>query len=172
MPRLYIGTIALAFAAAACSPTFNWREVRVEPARLKAMLPCKPDHADREVPMAGRSVKLEVVGCDTGGATFALMSADIGDAAQAGAALAQWKRANLANMRSTGSSETAFAPGGASPLRESLQVVAGGTRADGSPVESRAAYFAQGSRVFQAVIFTNRLQPEFSEPFFGGLRFE
>ncbi len=51
-------------------------------------------------------------------------------------------------------------------------MVAAGQRADASKVESQAAYFARGNRVFQAVIYADRLKPELVEPFFSGLRFE
>lgn len=159
-------------ALAACNPTFNWRAIRAEPSPLNAMLPCKPDKAARDVPMAGRQVSLQVWGCDAGGATFALLFADIGDAGRAGEALGQWKAATLANLRSTAAREVPFRPPGAVALAQSLQVVASGQRADGSPVESHAAYFAHGTRVFQAVIYAGRLQPEVAETFFSGLRFE
>lgn len=160
------------WALAACSPVFNWREVRALPAGLKAALPCKPDKGARDVSMAGRDVSLQVLGCDTGGATFALMFADIGDAGRTGEVLALWKAASLANLRSTAARETPFVPAGAPALRESVQVVASGARADGSPVESQAAYFARGSHVFQAVIYADRVKPEMSESFFAGLAFE
>lgn len=38
---------------AACSPALNWREVRATPSALKAMMPCKPDKAVRQVAVAG-----------------------------------------------------------------------------------------------------------------------
>ena len=60
MPRFLLAAALLGLAA--CSPTFNWREVRVESAPLKAMLPCKPDRGSRAVPMAGRQVELQVLG--------------------------------------------------------------------------------------------------------------
>jgi len=160
------------WALAACSPTFNWREVRAEPTALKAMLPCKPDKGARNVPMAGREVSLQVIGCDTGDATFAVMFADLGDVGRAGEVLAQWKAASLSNMRATSSRETPFRPAGALALPQSLQVVASGLRPDGSKVDSQAAYFAHGSHVFQAVIYTGQLKPEVAEPFFSGLKFQ
>jgi hypothetical protein len=172
MLRLIAALLASAVALAACSPTFNWREVRAEPTPLKAMLPCKPDKGARIVPMAGRDVSLQVLGCDTGGATFAVLFADIGDPSRAAEVLGQWKVATLANMRSAAAQESAFRPDGALALPQSLQVVASGRRADGSKVESQAAYFAHGSHVFQAVIYTDQLKPEVAEPFFSGLKFQ
>jgi hypothetical protein len=173
MPRLLAALSLLSAATlAACSPTFNWREVRAEPTPLKAMLPCKPDKGARTVPMAGREVSLEVLGCDTGGATFAVLFADIGDASRLGEVLAQWNTATLLNLRSEAAQQRAFLPPGALGLHQSLQVVARGKRADGSKVESHAAYFARGSHVFQAVIYSSELKPEVADTFFSGLRLE
>ncbi|HSV36361.1 MAG TPA: hypothetical protein VLI46_12440 [Ramlibacter sp.] len=173
MLRILAVALVCVVVLGACSPTFNWREARAGSTGLKAMLPCKPDKGARTVPMAGREVSLEVMGCDTGGATFAVMFADIGDAARAGEVLALWKTATLANLRSkAGAQESTFHAPGAQPLAQSVQVVATGQRADGSQVESHAAYFARGSHVFQAVIYTDHLKAEVAEPFFSGLRFE
>ncbi len=155
-----------------CSPTFNWREVRAESAPLRAMLPCKPDKGARRVPMGGRDVQLQVLGCDTGGATFAVMTADIGDAGRSNEVLGQWRQATLANMRAAAGVEQPFAVPGGVALRNAVQVVARGQRADGSPVESHAAYFAKGSQVFQAVIYADRLAPEQANTFFSGLQLE
>ncbi|MES2787810.1 MAG: hypothetical protein V4684_20245 [Pseudomonadota bacterium] len=157
---------------AACSPTFNWRDVHVEPTHLKALLPCKPEKASREVTMVERKVALEVLGCEAGGATFALLHADIGDASRAGDALRQWRIATLANLRGTSARDTAFTPAGATALPQSAQVVATGQRADGSKVQSHAAYFARGSQVFQAVIYTDELRMDMTDPFFSSLKFQ
>ena len=173
MPRSFTAVVLLsAGLLGACSPTFNWREVRAEPTPLKAVLPCKPDKGARTVPMAGREVSLEVIGCDTGGATFALLFADIGNAGRAGEVLSQWKTATLANLRAAASQEGPYRPPGALGLPQSVHVVASGQRGDGSKVESHAAYFAQGTHVFQAVIYSDRLKPEVAEQFFSGIRFE
>jgi hypothetical protein len=172
MPRSILAAVLLGAAAlAACSPTFNWREVRVAPTALHAMLPCKPDKAERQAPLAGKDVSLEVLGCETGGATFAILHADLGQAGLAAEALAQWRTATDANLRATASIASPFRPAGALALPQSLQVQASGQRANGTAVEGRSAYFAHGSQVFQAVIYADRIQPEFSDPFFAGLRF-
>jgi hypothetical protein len=172
MHRTLAACLVIACALAACSPTFDWREVRTVQGGLAALLPCKPEKGSRTVPMAGREVSLDALSCSTGGATFAVLTADVEDAARTGEVLAQWKAATLANLHSASSQEIAFQPPGAGKLPQSLQVVASGQRADGSKVESHAAYFARGSQVFQAVIYTDRLKPEAAEPFFSGLKFE
>ena len=166
--------LALTAAAllAGCSPTFDWREVHVGSTGLKAHWPCKPDTGSREVPMAGKQVAMQVLGCDTGGATFAVLFADLGDATQSAEVLAQWNQAALANMRAPSGQSAPFLPPGAIALPSSAQVLATGQRADGSTVQSRAAYFARGGQVFQAVVLATRLEPRFTDPFFAGLRFE
>jgi hypothetical protein len=166
--------VSALFSLAACSPTFNWREVRAESAPLKATLPCKPDKAARTVPMAGRQVELKVLGCDTDGATFAILAGDVVDPLRAGEVLAQWKAATLANMRASGAStgERPLLPAGAMALPQSLRVTAVGQRGDGSRVESQAAYFARGSHVVQAVVYADRVPPEAADTFFAGLAFE
>ncbi len=157
---------------AACSPTYNWRDVRVTPTSLQAQLPCKPDQGQRQVSIAGRQVDMHVLGCDAGRATFAIMFADIGEPAPAGAMLAQWKAATLANMRAASTQERMFLPPGALGVAESVQVAASGRRTDGSAVMSRAAYFTQGTGVFQAAIYADQLVPEQADTFFSALRFE
>ena len=165
------GALLAAGLAAGCSPTFNWREVRIEPTPLTAMLPCKPDKATREVPMAGRKVELTAWSCEAGGATFALLFADIGGPARLGEVLAQWNTATLANLRSAGGHASPFRPPGALALPQSVKVIAAGRRPDGSTVESHAAYFAHGSHVYQAVIYAGQMRPEATDGFFAGLRF-
>jgi phage tail protein X len=165
---------ATLFTLAACSPTFNWREVRAESMPLKAMLPCKPDKGARTVPMAGRQVELQVLGCEAGGATFALLSGDIVDPLRSGEVLAQWRAATLANLQATPGSaqDRPFLPAGAMALPQSLRVTAAGQRADGSKVESQAVYFARGSQVVQAVIYADQVPAEAADTFFAGLGFE
>jgi hypothetical protein len=163
---------ACAVLAAACSPTFNWREVRPEGTRLAAMLPCKPDVGEREVPIAGKPVRLKALGCETGGQTFVLLHADLGDPAGLSEALAQWRRATQANLHTPTDTAEAFVPPGALALPQSLRVGAQGRRADGTAVHSQAAYFAQGSRVFQAAVYADKPDAQAAQVFFAGLKFE
>lgn len=154
---------------AACSPTFNWREVRSDSSPLSLLLPCKPDRAEKTVPLGGRPVNMQLVGCDAGGATFAVAVADIGDAARVPAVLAEWQAATLANMKAGTPQVTPLRlKGAAQPVR----VTAQGRRADGSAVSGQAAYFARGSQVFQAVMYAAKPSPEVVETFFSSLKLE
>lgn len=176
---------AAVFAAAlgACTPALNWRDARFENAALTALLPCKPDRASKPVVMAGRPVTLSMMGCEAGGAVFAVAMADAGDAAKAADLLANWRAAALANMQAApapGPGHPAGATGAATatPLKlprasaapAPVLVTARGRSPGGQAVMSQAAYFAQGSQVFQAVVYAEKVNPETSEAFFSGLR--
>lgn len=159
--------LAALLALAACSPELNWREVRAVPTALTVLLPCKPDRGARVVPLAGRDTPLNMLGCDAGGATFAVAFADTADAAQAAAVLGQWREATLANMRARAPAQQAFTVAGGVVA---VRVTAGGQRPDGKPVQSQAVYFSQGPRVYQAVIYADKLPADVADTFFGGLR--
>lgn len=160
-----------AFLLAACNPTFNWREVRQDGTDLVALLPCKPDDAKRPVTLAGQALELTMLGCETGGATFAVSFATLGDPAKSNEVMSQWRAATLANMRAAAPRDAAFVPKGALALPASVQTVAVGQRADGLPVLAHAAWFARGNQVFHAVVYADKLSPEIAEAFFSGLVF-
>jgi hypothetical protein len=167
-----IGAAVLVGLLPACSPTFNWREVRPDETRLALLLPCKPDKAEKIVPLGGRQTSLRLLGCDAGGATFAVAVADIGDAARVADVLTQWQALTLANMKAGAPQVTAFALKGAAPAPAPVLVKAQGRRADGSAVTGQAAYFSQGTQVFQAVVYADKLPPDVAETYFASLSFE
>ena len=162
--------IAVVFMAA-CNPSFNWRDVRPDGTQLALLMPCKPDAAQKTVPLTGQPTELSLLSCDAGGVTFAVAVADVKDVAKVSATLAQWQSATLANMKAEpGTPSAAFKlPGSANG---GALVRAIGQRANGQAVSSQAAYFAQGSQVFQAVMYADKLPPDVAETFFSGLKFE
>lgn len=155
----------------ACSPTFNWRDIPPGSVPLASLFPCKPDQASRVVRMADRETTITMLGCEAGGAMFALAYADVKEAASADAALAQWRIATLATMRAQASSEVPFVIKGAGPWPQSVQVQARGSRADGSPLAVQLVWFAAGTLVFQALVYADVAKPAESDTFFSGLRF-
>lgn len=177
-PRLALLSAALLLAA--CNPTFNWREVRPDNTGLTLLLPCKPDKAEKTVPLGGRQpVELRMLGCDAGDATFAVAVADIGDASRTEAVLAQWQALTLANMKAgpvgTGAGATqvsSFRPAGMPTGAPALLVKAQGSRADGRAVAGQAAYFSRGSQIFQVVLYADAMSAEVAETFFSSLKFE
>ncbi len=167
---------ALVLSLAACTPSLNWRDVRTESGELGALLPCKPDKGSRSVPMAGQSVPVQMIGCEAGGALFAIASARLPDGMAQGLAISQWKAATLANIKLDPATSPpdvlAFAPAGSTPVEGSAIVSAAGQRADGRPVQSRAAYFARGQRVYQAVVYADQINPQAADTFFSSFKFQ
>lgn len=83
---------AVVLLASACSPTFNWREVPMgADAELVALLPCKPDRAQRDLPLGNQSVAVDMIGCEAGGATFAVARVGARDMTQARDWLVAWR---------------------------------------------------------------------------------
>ena len=164
---------ALGLLLVACSPPYNWREVRPEGTGLSLLLPCKPDKVQKTVTLGSTPVLLTLIGCDAAGATFAIAVADLGNAARAGPVLAQWQNLTLANMKAAMPvKSSALKVQGASGAVPPVLVAARGQRANGSTVNGQAAYFAQGSQVFQAVLYADKLAPDVSETYFSSLKFE
>ena len=169
--RFLINAAVALTVLSACNPTFNWRDVRPEGTRLALLLPCKPDKAQRTVPMANQQTEMNLLSCDAGGVTFAVSMADVNDAGKTSAVLAQWQSATLTNIKagSTITRDAFKVPGLANAA---VMVKATGQRANGQAVRSQAAYFAQDSRVFQAVMYADIISPDVADTFFSGLKFE
>lgn len=184
-------------AVSACSPALNWRDVHPDQTALRVLLPCKPNSAERTVPLGGGATTLKMLSCDADGATFAVVVASLDEASRVEGALAQWQSVTLAKMQAgpvdsgQGSgSESAivnanksanrpeptkfsgFRLTGAALLPPPVMIKAQGRRRDGSPVAGQAAFFAQGSQIFQVVVYAERIRPEVSETLFSSLRFD
>lgn len=176
MPRLTltrcVAALSALLALAACSPTFNWREVRPENTRLSLLLPCKPDKAQKTVPFGGRPTPLAMLGCEAGGVTFAVAVANLSQPSDVASVLAQWQSVTLANMKAGAAQLSPLKLPGAAPAQPPVLVTAQGQRADGTAVSGYAAYFAQGSQVFQVVMYAGRASPELAETYFSSLKFE
>jgi hypothetical protein len=85
----------------ACTPTFNWREVRLESAdgsALKAALPCKPDAATRKQQLGDIQVSLSMMGCVANETTFTLSRIPLTNALDAPKVLAAWQTAAATNV--------------------------------------------------------------------------
>jgi len=159
-------------ALAACYPTFNWRELRPDGTPLQALLPCKPETAERTVPLGGAPTLLHMHSCKASGLTFALAWANAPDAMTVPATLIDWQRASLSAIRVDPTLHTDPAHrwtatvAGASLVQG---IAAQGTDPQGQPVQARAVYFARGAQVFQAAIY-GAASDEVSTTFFDGLQ--
>ena len=173
-----------ASAAVACTPALNWREIHLH--RLTALLPCKPDHAQRAVRLGSTDLPLEMAGCEAGGALFAISHVQAANPQHVTAILAQWQTAALATMQTTNVRPETFklekpahnvvqtrdaASGPLSDTGLELQA-ADGRRGDGNPVQARLAWFAQGADIFHVAVYGAKLDAEMSQMLFSGLKLQ
>jgi hypothetical protein len=170
-PRLALAAAAL---LAACSPTFNWREVPIAESGLTALLPCKADRADRAVPLGAESVKVDMTGCEAGGATFAVAHASANGPAQAEAWLAAWRTATRGQLGEPGEAQVAESPAmlqRATAMPAPLRLEA--RKPGAAPVQ--ILWFAQSQKdgtvaLYQATVLGTPSSAEASKTFFEGLR--
>lgn len=179
-----------AAALSGCGPTWNWRDVRLDDAGLTALLPCKPDRAVRQVQLGSAAPQdLTMVGCDAGGATFAVSHLLIDEPAQASATLALWQSAVRARMQASATADTdatvnadaakVFAPTGALRLPQSVRVRLAAQSRDGSSPVADAVWFARlegaQARLYHAVVVSAASKPapaQAVQTFLDGLRLQ
>ena len=110
--------IIFAYSLGACSPVFNWRDVPFEATGSVVLLPCKPDRAERKVPLlAGTEQVMRMAGCEAGGASFSVSVVQLPAAtseADARAALARWQQAHQATLKARAGAVSPIAMRGAS----------------------------------------------------------
>jgi hypothetical protein len=172
-----LASLIFALNLSACSPDQNWRDVSLEGSPLKAQLPCKPDKTTRSVPLGGVPVDLQVVGCESGTAMVAVMTALLPAGADANTVLLGWQKATLDNARvqqPLASGQPAWHRPGQLPLSASVRLQAPGLRANGEPVRMDAVWgaVAEGDRVrvVHAVVYDPKIQPEMADTLFDGIK--
>ena len=155
----------------ACSPTLDWRETAAEGSGVVAMFPCRPDRHARTVEIAGSKLKMEMLVCPAGGATYALVFADVPDPAQVATTLSELRAANLRNVQAGPPQVSPAQVGGMTPNAEAVRVAATGRLPDGVSVQTHAIYFAKGLRVYQGSVIGAKTAPEANEIFLSGFKF-
>ena len=173
-----VASLVGALTLSACSPAQNWRDVAFEGSALKAQLPCKPDRTTRSVPLGGVPVELQVVGCESGAAMVAVMTAALPAGADASAVMAAWQKATLDNARVTqplaAGQQQAWQRPGQLPLATALRVQAPGQRANGEPVNMDAVWGAlpEGERVrlVHAVVYDRKIAADLANTLFDGIK--
>jgi len=172
LPIRLAGALVALQLAAACSPTFNWREVRADGMPMRALMPCKPDAATRSVPLGGAPTPLHMRSCDAGGLTFTLAWAELGDAPAAAAALDGWRRAALAAIQADPAQ--AAEPAAQLPLNVKgadrlLGLRASGRDHRGQALQMQALHGSRGPAVFQAAVYGTAPDAAVVQTFFDGV---
>jgi hypothetical protein len=169
--RPFAGLLSGVLMLAACSPTLDWREVRPGGSELVALLPCKPERTTRALELAGAQVQFELLACSAAGATWAVASADVGEAARVAAALESLRVARIANLDGRETETAPFQPRGGVALAGAGRFTVVGRRPEGAAVVEHSAVFARGTRVFHAAAIGAAPGTPAVESFFEGLEF-
>ena len=172
--------LCLTLVLGGCSPAYNWRELRAPAAPLVALMPCKPDSAERLVPMFGPEqppVPLTLWSCEAQGIRFALAAAPVPDGMPSEQVMQQWRRAAWSALR------LAIPEGNASPAGWQVQVqpfagVSDASQAWGAGLDHRGsglhthlAWAINRGWLVQAAIYSPRSEPELADTFLSGVRF-
>lgn len=136
----------------ACSPKYDWREVRGEGAPFLVVLPAKPLSHTRTIDLGGVQAAMTMTAAEAEGATFAVGSAELPDAAHAQKAILSMKTALVRNIGGTIRREKASAAGA---VPTTIDIEASGppsTDSDGQGRLLLARFIAQDKRVYQLVV--------------------
>lgn len=157
--RAALAVLLAVCAGPACSPEYNWRELRFGDDRVMAMLPGKPADDARDIDLDGLKVRMSMHGAQAGGNAFAVAAVRLPSADDAlrervlAAMRAQMVR-NLGGAERGAEAqpvpvvdgdgrEVARAPG--------LRIEAAG-QAQGKPAVLLGRFFGRGDRAWQAVV--------------------
>lgn len=99
---LQAGGVVLAVLVAGCTPAYNWRQISHEGAPASMLMPCKPERAQRSVPLMGAGaplVELSMLSCEVQGHRFAWAAVRLSDGAEPAQVLLAWRRASWAALQ-------------------------------------------------------------------------
>lgn len=158
-----------ACALMACSPALNWRAIHLN--GLAAVLPCKPDHAKRQVQLGALNVVMEMTGCEVNGALYAISYVPVGTDLRAETVLTDWRRQTLAAMRAETVQDASLPLStAAGPIRTGRRVVARGLRPDGSDVFAQLVWLNSGTNLYHVAVYANPISEDVTEMYFSSLR--
>jgi len=164
-----IGVLVLCQLLCACSPALNWRNVTLE--GVQAVLPCKPDQAQRPVQLGGLDVTLSMTGCEADGGLYAISHLRLAQGARAQPIIEAWRAQALLAMRATAAPvETPLAALGARPALAVYQ--ASGVNSRGQAVQARWTWVQHDQDIYHWALYAPAIRVEMEEPFFGAFQWQ
>lgn len=142
-----IACAACGFLLIACSPKYDWREVRGGGAPFIVTLPAKPASHTRQIDLDGLPVTMTMTATEVDDVTFAVGAAELGDAAQSSKAINAMKTALVRNIGGTVRHEKS------TPAM--IEIEAGGPPGSGSGGQPRlmlARFYAKDKFIYQVVV--------------------
>jgi hypothetical protein len=163
------------FLLSACSPKFDWREVRMNDAPITLLMPGKPASHARDVDLNGIKVKMQMTAVDVNQISFAVAYAKL-DQADASLSLEQknqqqqqaleaMKQGMLKNIQGTLLEKN-------TPELPKNTIAALGKTQNGQAVKFVGRFATQGPWIIQAVMLGEEksFDPEVVDMFFGSLK--
>lgn len=173
MKRHFLVLLLLSFSLLACTPKFDWREVRNTEVPLRVLMPAKPSSFARDMQLDGLKLALQMTAADAGQLSFALAYTKLENATAQGLEADQEKclRALKAGMLKNIHANQ-FETGDARHPKNTL--VAKGQSANGQEIKLVARFFRHGPWVFQMLVMGNEkaMSPEVLDMYFDSLQFE
>lgn len=149
--QLYAVAASAALLLGACTPRYDWREVRgTGAAPFVVLLPAKPSTLSHPIELNGTPLTMSMTAAKVGQVAFAVGSAELPDAGAAEAALDAMKSALVGNIGGTVRQQKTTPAAGAGHDR-SLEIEAVG-RAGDAPVLLAARFIAHRQYVYQVVL--------------------
>jgi hypothetical protein len=162
----------LVAALVACSPTLDWREVRVGADALVAHFPCRPERRIRDVPVAGARVRMEMIACSAEGSTFAASHFSVQEPAGVSAAIEGLKAAAVANVSGASPQSGPFQVRGMTPNAAAARLSVVGQLPDGGAVRLHAVFFSRGLHVYQLSVLGPAPSDAAIDTFLAGMGFK
>lgn len=144
-----IAALACALLLAACSPKYDWREVRGGGAPFTVNLPAKPASHTRQIDLDGMPVTMTMTAAEVDNVTFAVGAAELADAAQSAKAITAMKTALVRNIGGTIRQEKT----GTSPAMIAVEATGPPGRSTGGHARLLLArFYAKGKFIYQVVV--------------------
>jgi hypothetical protein len=156
---------------AACAPALDWRETRPEGSGLQLLFPCRPQHQERRIPLAGAVVRMELLSCGAGEQTWALVYADLGDLTRLDATLAALHESAAGKVGGQAPAMATQVVPGATPQPRSGRSRLQGRTPEGQPLQMQTLVFTRGTWVFQASAVGTSISEEAADTFMASIRF-
>lgn len=174
--RVLIAALA-ALMLAACSPEYDWREIRTPDSGYAVMLPGKPASMTRTIRLDAIESLMSMQGAKVGETSFTVAVAELPDDSPATreSALAAMRAGMLRNIGGTESGARAVqvsrvdGTGAALGRVPATRVDAGGAL-QGSPVAMSAGFVAVGNRAWQWVVMGPAVDREQADIFLDSFR--
>lgn len=160
MLRVWLTALACALPLAACSPKFDWREIKSAEGGFAVLMPDKPQTVTREIPFDGRPITMTIVSTGVGPTLFAAgvarLPADAVTPEHIDATLAQFRDGLVHNIagRTTRVAPIALpaaAAAGHTVRAGQLVEARGRVGKDGRPGQLAARFHVVDDRLYQVV---------------------